>query len=212
MQEVEECSFDAIECHGCTELMSAIGRMTKDIEATPSLWHTAGDTSQPVARPVGCRRLMLVFPCLRCYWIRGEWRTNVQPQLFFARRPFLWLLMMAETGCKSELLVGLGVRVKHFDIKKAFCPVLQKSLAATAQRTYVLHWYTVHTWHNVTAFTPIDNQQLPMQHLVFYCNLCVFHRRGILASTAEIFAWKFSCGAPYAKDKGLLNAWYTACV
>ena len=47
MQEVEECSFDVIECHRCTELMSAIGRMTKDIEATPSLWHMAGDTSQP---------------------------------------------------------------------------------------------------------------------------------------------------------------------
>ena len=47
MQEVEECSFDVIKCHGCTELMSEIGRVTKDIEATPSLWHMAGDASQP---------------------------------------------------------------------------------------------------------------------------------------------------------------------
>ena len=29
MQEVEECSFELIKCHGCTELMSAIGRVTK---------------------------------------------------------------------------------------------------------------------------------------------------------------------------------------
>ena len=88
VQGVEECSYDLIKCHGCTELMSAIGRMIKDIEVTPSLWPMAGYTSQPVARPVRCRRLTLVFPCLRWYWIRQEQKTHVQPQLFFACRLF----------------------------------------------------------------------------------------------------------------------------
>ena len=31
---------------------------------------------------------------------------------------YFWLLVMAEMGCKSELLVGLHVWVKHLDIKK----------------------------------------------------------------------------------------------
>ena len=31
---------------------------------------------------------------------------------------FLRLLMMAEAGCKSEPLVGLGIWVEHLDVKK----------------------------------------------------------------------------------------------
>ena len=45
---------------------------------------------------------------------------------------FLRLLMMAEAGCKSEPLVGLGIWVEHLDVKNAFWRVLQKSLAATS--------------------------------------------------------------------------------
>ena len=122
-------------------MTSTIGRMTKDIKATPSLWHMAGDTSQPVARPVGCTRLMLVFLCLGWYWIRGESWTHVQPQLFFARRPFLWLLVMPETGCKSELLVWLGVQVKHLDIKKyllSSAPEVSGSNCTTYVRMYCI--------------------------------------------------------------------------
>ena len=66
MQEVGECSFDLIECHGCTVLMSAIGRMTRDSEATPSLWHRAGDASQPVARPVWILYWVLYWVV---YWV-----------------------------------------------------------------------------------------------------------------------------------------------
>ena len=50
----------------------------------------------------------------------------------------LWLLVMAEMGCKSELLVGLHVWVKHLEIKKCLLSSASEVSGSNVNSCFIL--------------------------------------------------------------------------